>query len=125
MIMRKFHILEKIDGVYGFKQVEGEAVKLGGIVDAFTGRSQMELFRAIYDEQTGMRISTYEDSYELAQNVAENRLAVRGLLWWRDVQMASIVRFGRPPEPEIEIIQEPQVPGEIATCRRETYCCHY
>ena len=125
MIMPKFHILEKIDGVYGFKQVEGEAVKLGGIVDAFTGRSQMGLFRAIYDEQTGMRISTYEDSYELAQNVAESRLASRGLLWWRDAQMASMVRFGRPPEPEIEIIQESQVPGEIETCNRETHCGYH
>ena len=123
--MRKFHILEKIDGVYGFKQVEGEAVKLGGIVDAFTGRSQMGLFRAIYDEASGARVSSYEDTYEAAQVVAENWLATNGLLRWRDSQMAFHVKHGLPSEPEIKIIQEPQVPGEIETCSRETHCRHH
>lgn len=111
--MAKFHILEVREGKETFREVEREAVQIGGIVPGFLGHSYGNDFAAIFDATTGSRVSHYEDSHEEALEVSESWLAKNGILRWHDSQLAFSAKYGRPPEPENEIVQDPQEPGEL------------
>lgn len=105
--MAKFYILEVIKGKEIFREVEGEAVGIGGIMPCFRGYSHDNGFAAIFDAMTGSRVSHYEDNHEEAIVTAERWLTKNGLLRWRDRQMAFAAKYGSPPEPDIEVIREP------------------
>lgn len=120
----RFHILEVDTNGPKFYEVESDPVVIGGVVECFRGRSRDIGTPAIYDAYTGRRVSFYEDTHEEALEIAVGWLAKVGLLKWRDSQMASIAKYGRPPE-VIQIIQGPQEAGEIQTCSRETHCGHH
>lgn len=120
--MPKFHILEMLDGVPTFQEVDGKAVEIAREVQGFRLSADPDCF---YDLQTGGRLWTIYDEDREALERAQRLIKENGLLWWRGTQMAFSAKYGKPPEPEIEILQEPQSPGEITTCRMNTHCGHH
>lgn len=120
----KFHILEVRKGKPKFREVTGEAVEIGEGIQAFFIRPPSGEWHCLYDVAAGARITDIYDTDIEARIVAEKWLSKNGVLRWHDSQMAYAAKYGRPPE-VIEIIQEPQSPGEIQTCRRETNCGHH
>lgn len=123
--MARLHILEVRDGIPGFREVEGEAVDIGEGIQAFFMRPPSGEWGVMYDVITGARLTEVHDTEWEAQEAAESWLAENGLLRWHDSQMAYVVKYDRPSETEIEIIQEPRAPGELEVCNRETHCGHH
>ena len=115
--MQKFHRMQIIDGVPTFLEVNGEAVEIAKEVQGFRLSADPDCF---YDFQTGGRLWTIYDEGVEALERAQRLIKENGLLWWRGTQMAFSAKYGLPPEPEIEIVQEPQPPGDPETC--EAFC---
>lgn len=122
--MARFHRLQIIDGVPTFIEVAGELIEIGEGIQAFFIRPPSGIWPCLYDVPSGARITDVCETDIEARVVAEALLKESGILRWRDNQMAFSAKYGLPPE-VIEIIQEPQGPGEIETCRRETSCGHH
>ena len=116
--MAKFYRLQVIDGVADYQEVEGEAVDIGEDVQAFFVRPPSGEWSCLYDVVSGARITDIEDTDGEAIVVAQDILEHCGLNGYKRCQEHFRILYGGPPEPEIQIIQEPQLPGEIETCSR-------
>lgn len=123
--MPRFHVLEVREGEASFREVEGEAVGIGMGVQAFFIRPPSGEWHCLYDVVSGARLTDLMDTDAEAVLAAMNTLEIHGVNTYKRRQEHFRILYGRPPEPEIEILQEPQEPGEITTCRMGTHCGHH
>lgn len=120
--MAKFHILQVTDGEGTFAEVQGEAVVIKGIKafvrNSNTTGSYLDCW-AVTDLKAGVRLSEVRGTKNGAIRSAQERMEQRTTKTWLEDQAWFINEFGLSPsvpDPEIEIIQEPQQRGEIQIC---------
>jgi len=109
--MEKFHILEVRGGKGTFREVEGEAARIGEWpIFIKAGDADGDAYFGAYDQVSGTRLSDLHDTKTEAIAVAAYRLSHYSSNDYERRREHFRLLYGRSPsapEEEIEIIQEP------------------